>query len=247
MDLAELRQAKTAAEVPEPRAVDDDSAPYVRSYLKLRLLVGLVGLALPPLLWLADRTGSAEPWLRKSLSAYYYSAGSDLFVAGICVIGGFLITYTVARYWLENRASTIAGAAAILVALCPTSPEGDDVVTPLQAFIGVELLKAVHVVAAVVFIGLLVVISHFFGVREGKRQQRGRSPLFWRRFHHSCRNVIVGAIVFICVVKFFDLSDNLGWFGERYVWFGEVAAIYGFAVSWLAKGMEITKGFPDAK
>src|SRR5438132_210540 len=71
---------------------------YVRSYLLIRTVVGVLGIALPLVLIVGESfflKGSAE--VRGSLSAYYHSPMRDFFVGSLCVIGVLLITYMAAR------------------------------------------------------------------------------------------------------------------------------------------------------
>ena len=73
------------------------------------------------------------------------------------------------------------------------------------------------------FIGLLAVLSYFFGVR---------SPSGWRRFHWTCTLVLVLAVVWIVVT----LSVGVP---HRALLYGEWACAWAFGASWLAKGAEL--------
>ena len=112
--------------------------PYVRSYVFMRLAIGVLGFLLPPLLvFLEPILFDGQPYPRGSLSAYYYSGVRELFVGMLCAIGVFLVIYKIADRTRESRVSTYAGIAVIVVALFPTGKPGAGVPpTPLQNLLG---------------------------------------------------------------------------------------------------------------
>jgi hypothetical protein len=220
----------------ELRPADRELSRYVRSYLLMRVFVGVLGAALPFLLVFLDRLlFDGDPFPRDSLSTYYYSGVGDLFVGGLCAIGVFLIGYKVASRTLDNTLSVLAGAAVLVVALFPTGlPEQVVELTPLQDLFGVSVVEGFHLVAAAVFLGSLAVISYFFGVREGAREAREgrRPPAFWRWYHWVCAGAIGAALLEIV------LTGLAGWPGWSLL-FGETVAIVAFGASWLMKGLEL--------
>ena len=146
------------------------SERYVRSYVTLRFAIGVLGLALPFVLVLVEPIlFDGQPFPRGSLSAYYYSGMRELFVGVLWAIGVFLVLYKLTEFSWESRLSTVAGFAAVLVALFPTGRPGDGVsLTPLQDLLGEATVETVHFFAAAVFIGSLAPITFFFGREEGE-------------------------------------------------------------------------------
>lgn len=204
----------------EPRPTGTEAADqYVRSYIGMRFLIGLLALALPPLVVLVDLAlVDREDDVRGSLSAYYYSGAREIFVGGLCAIGVFLISYKLVQRSLENVFSVVAGLLAIVVAFFPTKRPGDGYPeTPLQLAVGEDAVTWIHYRAAVVFIVLLAGISLLFAW-FGRR----------RRFFHA---ICAAAIV---------VAGGLGivWAGpggvEDGILYGEWAAVWAFAASWLA-------------
>jgi hypothetical protein len=215
---------------------------YLRSYLLMRAVIGLMGVGLPIVLLLGDGLlleGDALP--RGSLSAYYHSGMRDVFVGTLSVIAIFLITYKVFEHHLDNVLSIVAGVAALGVALFPTGrpSTSNTLPTPLQEQLGETAVATVHYVSAVVFILLLAAMSYIFGIREGNRTQNRRdrmarrSPLFWRRYHWGCTIVIGLALLFVIVTKATD------WLDDYSLLIGEIVAVFAFGASWLAKGLEL--------
>jgi hypothetical protein len=219
-----------------PRPEEPEEKRYVRSYLWTRILVGALGIALPPLLAFVDGLWfDGDPFPRTSLSDYYYSGARELFVGVLCAVGVFLITYKVAEKNLDNTLSCFAGGAAAAVALFPTNPPGDVALTSLQERLGESVVAGIHYGAAALFITSLGVLSFCFGIREGKpdsRPQR-RSRKFWRWFHWGCAGVIALALLWM-------LGDAIFEWGPRHTLFiGETVSVLAFAVSWLLKGAEL--------
>jgi hypothetical protein len=87
-----------------------------------------------------------------------------------------------------------------------------------------------------VFILCLAVLSIFFGVREGaKEQQVGKLPVrLWRIFHWVCAGLIVAALLWM---GSYELFSN--WGPSQTLLFGETLALSAFGASWLLKGLEI--------
>jgi hypothetical protein len=224
----------------EPRP-DPDNQPvrarYTRSYLWMRLGIGLLGIVLPLILVFGDELAFPEnPFVRGSLSAYYFSGMRDEFVAILSATGIFLLTYKVAERNLDNAASLLAGFCAVLIALFPTGRPSYSAtgLTRLQEWLGETWVRRVHFGASVGFLVGLVVISFFFGLREGDRPRRQGtkfSPAFWRWFHWSCTFAMVLALVWIVVTL------AVGW-PYRALLIGEWVSAWAFGLSWLTKGAE---------
>jgi hypothetical protein len=213
----------------EPRS---DSKRYVRSYLIMRVWVGVLGIALPILLILGQRyLFDGRPFFRGSLSAYYYSGMRELFVGALCAIGVFLITYKVAERSRENRLSIYAGVAVVIVALFPTGRPGEGVpLTPLQDWLGENTVQAIHFGAALVFIASLAVISFYFAKPPPKEGKLPKS--FWHRYHLLCSGLIVLALALA------GLEAWAGW-PDKGLLIAEALAVWAFGASWLMKGLEI--------
>ncbi|GAA1566511.1 DUF998 domain-containing protein [Dactylosporangium maewongense] len=214
---------------------------YLRSFLLMRTLIGVMGILLPVTLLLGDGFLFEGGKPRGSLSAYYYSGMRDIFVSCLCVTAFFLIFYKFFERNLENTLSIVAGVTAVGVALFPTGRPGGGTVplSPLQEKLGEQTVQSVHYVCAATFILCLGVISYFFGRREGARSQHRDghlarfSPAFWRSFHYACAAGIALAVVYIAVTQVFHTLDAYS------LIIGETASVLCFGASWLAKGLEL--------
>lgn len=227
------------------------SSIYVRSYLWLRIGIGGIGLLLPfALIVFVDLVEGDNPATRGSFSAYYWTGARDIFVGSLCVIGVFLVGYKFSAgsgsSAKESRMSTIAGIAAILVALFPTSrpTDGPDsfmpALTPLQQTLTESLVRTVHYAAAATFILMLAYIVFHFAEAEGPNTTRPAhlvesqrfTPRQWQLFHRMCGTAILLAVAALALIKLFNGPD-------RYALFiVELVATVAFSLSWFAKGAE---------
>jgi hypothetical protein len=210
---------------------------YPRSYLLLRTLVGVVGVALPVVLIVLDtRLFQDLPNPRGSMSAYYYSGARDVFVAALALTAAFLATYKAFERNLDNALSILAGLAAVMIAFFPTGRPSDSVpLTPLQRTFSEGFVQTVHYVAAAVFILSLGALSVTFGIRAGRRRRTSemkRSPRFWRLFHFVCALTIALAVAFIAIARLVGGVPD-------YLLVGEWMAAWAFGVSWFMSGFEL--------
>jgi hypothetical protein len=212
-------------------------ARYVRSFLIMRLFVGVLGVGLPLWLVFVDRGAfHGDPFPRGSLSAYYYSGMREVFVGTLSATGVFLFTYKVAERNLDNVLSALAGVSAGVIAGFPTGrPSHSVALTPLQALFGEPVVKGIHYGASIAFLVALTLTSFFFGVREGARAPREgmrRSPRFWQWYHWAC------AVAMVLALAWIGATMLAGW-PKRSLLIGEWVSGWGFGASWLMKGLEL--------
>ena len=198
----------------------------------LRRIVGVLGLAVPVLLVLGEPiVFNGQPFPRGSLSAYYYSGAREVFVGALCAIGIFLVTYKVADRSRENRLSTYAGLAVIVVAICPTGRPGIGVTaTPLQQRFGEETIQGIHFGAAGIFIAALAVISYYFA--QPPPSDAAVSQSRWARVHLLSTGFIAAALLLAAVAGITSRPD-------KGLLIAEWVAVWAFGASWLVKGLEL--------
>jgi hypothetical protein len=231
---------------PETKLGLDENASfrllYLRSFLLMRAIIGLIGLTLPVVLIVGDHLlQPGGPLVRSSLSGYYYSGMRDFFVGSLFTAGVFLIAYKMFERSLSNLLSLVGGLAAMAVALFPTQrPPGTAVgPTALQERLGEATVSHVHYTGAAIFIVALAIIVFAFGVQEGRRSQErpsGRarmSPAFWRWFHWFAGLAILASVVFMV------LAEREHVFTSYALLVGETVALVAFGASWLTKGLEL--------
>jgi len=191
------------------------------SYRNLRAIIGYVGLTLPVVLLL---TGLVDGHLESSISTYYYTKVGDVFTGALCAIAVFLVAYRLTSWSVDNIATTVAGFAALGVALFHAAPQH---ATPGQIH-----LSYVHLACAGTLFVLLGAISLVIFPRdmspEEKQQQKWRVPCYMG----------LGALIWLSIILMPTLSALARSFYDRnHVFFIlETICVMAFAVSFIIKG-----------
>jgi hypothetical protein len=140
---------------PSPGERPDDISGHTH-----RQVIGYLGLALPILLVQLVRlrpNAPSDQWSGDSISAYYWTGAVSLFVGLLAALSLFLLTYR--GYANESQkydrgAAIIAGVAAALVALFPTTPP-NGVALPWWS----DWISKTHTVAAITLFSMFAVFS----------------------------------------------------------------------------------------
>ena len=123
--LTKAPPAASSHDAPTPGQRSDDLSGDLH-----RQVIGYLGLALPILLALLIRVrpnAESDHWVGDSISAYYWTGAVSLFVGHLAALSLFLLTYRGddnASQKYDRAAAIVAGVAAALVALFPTTPPG---------------------------------------------------------------------------------------------------------------------------
>jgi hypothetical protein len=237
------------APFPRPRDLTDRADPavlYVRSYLLIRTVVGVLGVLLPVALVAGEAVGVPGPVrVRDSLSAYYATPLRDLFVGVLCVIAVLLATYLAGqpRSW-DFLLSLTAGAALLVVVAFPIDRSGlppgappcgstpqPPGCSPVQQALGEAVTAHVHEAAAAVAFLALAALSFVFARRE--RLDGGSRAA--AAGHVACGALMLAAEALALAGSLLGL--RLGPLTALYV--GEVAALWAFGASWLLAGRDL--------
>ncbi len=239
-------------------AADDPRAPvlYGRSYLGIRLAIGVVALLLPVALVLLDWLVMTEGrQVRGSMSAYYHSPARDLFVGALCLVGGLLLTYLLAQPWTwDFLLSTVCGLAVIGVAFFPSARPGwhrgdpdcaapvlppgrrlspDDLCTGLQQHIGEARSNLVHGSCSAVVVLMLIGLCVAFARREATLRRHPR-PVRVRLYVASAVVVFVGGLWATTGPVL-----HLGGYAWGRVYVGEVISFACFSCAWLTASVDL--------
>lgn len=213
-----------------------------RSYFLMRLIIGILGVALPVLLIAGDaillRTNASDILARGSLSAYYHSSMRDVFVIIMAMTGLLLFTYKSTERTHENIYSYIAGFAALAVALIPTHipDDGSATLTGVQHFLTEQRAATIHYVAAATFVAFLGLICRGFAVRERKAalipnisDEERKKYLKWASIHALVTLVIFASIAFILLTQWLHIWES------HSIFYGETIIALAFGTSWILK------------
>lgn len=230
---------------------EEAGALYSRSYLLTRMTVGIIGIVLPIILIIGEAFFLGEGvHVRGSISAYYHTSMRDVFVAGLCVAGVFLATYMAGKSNVDFWWSLVAGVAVLGVVFFPTqrphllddaprcgvtpTPDG---CSPVQQWLGENLVAGIHFTFATIFILSLARIGFLFAKREKdtKEPESKIRILFSKasriRILYACAWVIVGAVAVAIIGALWKFTI----WELTPLYIAEVASVWAFGVAWLWK------------
>ncbi len=206
----------------------------VLSYLDLRKAIGFIGFLLPFVL-VAGKLILDGPGLQPSISGYYYTSMRDVFVASLCAIGVFLMSYR-GYERIDDFAGKLASIFAIGTALLPTNPPV--YATTLQLLIGrFHLLFALCLFLTLAFFAL-VLFRKTNPSKPTTPQKRKRNIIYT-----ICGIGIIVCILLIVIVQL--LPRDAAVFAAKPIFWLEAVAIVLFGISWFVKGETILKDEVD--
>jgi hypothetical protein len=211
---------------------------YIVSYLTLRKLIGWLGLLMP----LAVRGGGLLfEGIRTtdSLSAYYYTSMRDVFVSTTVLSGALLACYRT-PHLRDNVVATIAGIAAMGLALFPMDPTYAAELLARYPDLGKENhysnhgILGYHLMFAITFAALSFYMVYFrFGATTPPHSaQRGRR----KRAYKICGAVMLLSYAAIAVLALTTRGASFFW--------PETCAVGAFAIAWLVNGETVLKDPP---
>lgn len=206
--------------MPPPTASDD----AVVSYLTLRKVVGVLGIALPVVVyvWGVGLTGAWGPL--PSISDYYSLRTRDAFVGILFTVAWFLLTYR-GYDRRDDWAGNLACVFALGVALVPSISGAS------------HLQIVLHTIFATALFLVLAYFSFCLFTRSGPVQTEKKK--IRNKVYRVCGVVIVACIVLIGVYGLFLRDTGLA--RLRPVFVLETVALWAFGLSWFVKGEAILK------
>jgi hypothetical protein len=211
---------------PPPGQRADDMSGHTH-----RQVIGYLGLALPILLVQAERlrpNALSDNWSGTSISAYYWTGAVSLFVGLLAALSLFLLTYrgyANESYKYDRGAAIIAGIAAALVALFPTSPPSG--IAPLPWWR--DWISTTHMVAAIVLFSMFAVFSLWLFRKTAPGEQPSADKKRRNAIYLLCGFAIVFSMIWAVV-----------WARSgRSIFWPESSALVFFAWSWLVKGQAV--------
>ena len=195
----------------------------VFDYRGLRFAMGCVALSLSFLVvWIAKVPLS-------SISVSYYTGARDVFVGSLFMVGTFLIAYN-GQYVHEAILSKIAGLAALVIALEPTSCSIAQNPIICSGVIGSGHPK-IHGIAALIHFSILA----YFCLIPFRRQAIKKGSVGKRRWviYTLCGWAIIWSLVAVLLSEFGVLHI------ERLVFYAERVALSAFGIAWIVSGHKL--------
>ncbi|EFL87568.1 hypothetical protein [Ahrensia sp. R2A130] len=214
-------------------------------------LIGVIAFGLPTFLVFGSLVGGC---FRNSLSHNYYSSFfGDVFVVSLAAMGLFLFAYRGrdGRGGLEDKLATVAGIAALGVALFPTEGDGlDGKACASRAFVdsvgGVsfELFANVwmlHVAAAVYVFGFLAYYALFNFTKVHSAESVDAHGNLTPAKRHRNRLYRASGIAILGCIALLGLHSWIGhgwtfWHAINATFWIEALALVAFGTSWIVRG-----------
>jgi hypothetical protein len=95
-----------------PAKESRDDRFFPKSFLKTRVVIGVIGVLLPLVLVVGNRMVFGQSGILPSLSDYYHSDMRNWFVGSLWAIGSGLLVYLAARRELADSQPGVLGADA---------------------------------------------------------------------------------------------------------------------------------------
>lgn len=228
------------------------------SQYRLRQGIGWVGAFIPASMLVSVLLFGAE--MKGSISAWYYQpVFSTFFIGPLWAVGVYLFLYQgystlpkpieesrllrpLHRFLSDAVLTTIAGAAAIVVATVPTlAPDAAAVHCADPDSFSIHWPQAVHIVSAFTFFGVtgLMSLVYFTDSDKDRSQwsvEKRRANLIFK----ACGWAIFVGLALMGAAVLLGWDCNNRPIAHPVFWF-ETACVIAFAVSWLVKGEVILK------
>ena len=206
------------------------------SYLTMRRLIGVIGIALPIIMVLGGFIQNGFVIL-DSISNYYYTNMRDFFVGMIFAISLFLISYT-GYEKIDNIVGNISGIFALGIIMFPASKYiGRDV--NVGIFLVNDTVSGyIHLVFSALFFILLAFNSIFLFTKHGP------GPITIQKRHRNIIYQVCGIVMIfsmLCIITYTSFFKNTIAWKAHPVLILESIALLAFGISWLVKGHTLLK------
>jgi hypothetical protein len=208
------------------------SNDLVFSYLTLRKVIGILGIALPFVVSLGAII-FFKTEIQSSISSYYHTGMRDYFVGTLFVIGFFLLAYR-GYERTDDIAGDIAWLSAVGIALFPTTAIGS---TTSWA----RLIGNFHLAFSAVFFLTLAYFSLFLFTKTNPNKPPTKRKLQRNKIYRACGYTMSTCIVLMAIYAFFPGTFQPLFENIKPIYWLEALAIFAFGVSWFTKSEAILK------
>ena len=222
-----------------------DNSIWLTNSRTLQKIIGVLGMAMPLLLYLFLYLDNGLNFPLESISHYYYTRVSSIFVIILSLLAFFLIVYK-GKKPIDFYISLFAGFFALLIILFPTNNLTDVCCDTTKRYAITILPKSdfrihFHYIAAGLFFLCLSFMSIFLFTKSDKPvTERGSKKIIRNRIYRTCGVLILLAISILFAGSFKIIP--LEYFKEYPLTFWmETLSIESFGIAWLIKGRTFVK------
>ncbi|WP_281323388.1 hypothetical protein [Flavobacterium aestivum] len=224
---------------------EEKNTIWLTNSLTLRKIIGVLGMAMPLLLFIFLYIANGLPHPLESISHYYYTRVSGIFVIILSLLAIFLIVYK-GKEPIDFYISLFAGVFALLVVLFPTNNITDICCDTAKKY-SVTILPIsdfrmyFHYTAAGLFFSCLSYMSIFLFTKSDKSpSKRGTRKKIRNRVYRTCGVLMILAML-ILLADTLKIIDSSHFKTFPLIFWMETLAIESFGFAWLVKGETLFK------
>jgi hypothetical protein len=223
----------------------EDNSIWLTNSLTLRKIIGVLGMGMPLLLFVFLYLDNGLQQPLESISHYYYTRVSGIFVIILSLLAFFLIVYK-GKEPIDFYISLLAGVFALLVVLFPTSNIteicGDSTKKYSVTILPISDFRMhFHYTAAGLFFLCLSYMSFFLFTKSNKSpSKRGINKIIRNRIYRTCGVLMVLAILVLFAGSLKIIHPSYFKTFPLTFWM-ETLAIESFGFAWLVKGETLFK------
>ncbi|MFN3261544.1 MAG: hypothetical protein ACE37J_13390 [Pikeienuella sp.] len=252
---------------PRPASGGEDYL-FVVNQNFLASYVGVIGVALAPLLYLMSFAGICA---YDSLSHYYFAPfAGDLFVGSLAVVGALMLAYKGRAAW-ESRLANFGGVMAFGVAATPTTGDGCEAGThparlfatvadgapgpaaesAFRLFEGVGLLHGLF--AGALFTALMIYAFVVFPRVDDARHRVGglpggaltRAKRIRNGLYYASGAAMAASVGLVILGLATGWDESAAWRKWNVTFWAEGVALGAFGASWLVRGHFFDRALAD--
>jgi hypothetical protein len=224
---------------------EDDNKIWLTNSLTLRKIIGVMGMAMPLLLFGFLYLDNGLQYPLESISHYYYTRVGGIFVIILSLLAFFLIVYK-GKEPVDFYISFFAGIFALLVVLFPTN-NITDICGDLAKKYAVTILPASnfrmyfhYAMAALFFICLSYMCFFLFTKSNKSPDKRGDKKILRNRIYRTCA-VLMFLAILVLFAGFLKIIPQIYFKTFPLTFWMETLAVESFGFAWLVKGETLFK------
>ena len=223
----------------------EDNSIWLTNTYTLRILIGILGMALPLILVLFLFIDSAHTNTLESISHYYYTRANSAFIIVLSLMAVFLMIYK-GKEPIDFYLSFIAGFFALMIIIFPTS-NITDICCDLNKAYNVTILKdnatriIFHYISASIFLLCLTYMSLFLFTKSNKTKEFRTKQKNQRNAVYIICGVLMSIALLVILLGLTGVIPEEIYTQNHFTFWMETVAIECFGLSWLVKGEGMLK------